>query len=100
MARLSWSRAAQNDVRQIRAYIAQDAPTAADRMVRRLRSEAERLAQHPEMGRMVPEYADASIREVIVAPYRLMYRYQRERNHIQVLGVIHGSRALPPLSDA
>lgn len=67
-------------------------------MVRRLRRDVERLAQFPQLGRIVPEYGNPEIRELIVAPYRVIYRYQPANNRVQVIGVIHGSRSLPPLA--
>ena len=99
MARVVFTRAAREDLRQIRLYIAQDSPAAATRMVRLLRLEAARLGQHPQLGRSVPEYADPTVRELIVAPYRLIYRYQPEHNRVQIVGVIHAGRLLPPLAD-
>ncbi len=68
-------------------------------MVRRLRAQAAQLVRFPEMGRAVPEFADPTVRELIVAPYRLIYRYQRERDRVQIIAVVHGSRLLPPLPD-
>jgi toxin ParE1/3/4 len=99
MAQVRWLGSAREDLRQIRQYIAQDSPSAAAAMVRRLRGEAARLDRFPERGRVVPEYADPAIRELIVAPYRVMYRYQPERNRVQIIAVVHGSRLLPPLSE-
>jgi toxin ParE1/3/4 len=68
-------------------------------MVRRLRREAARLEQFPRLGRVVPEYDDSTIRELIVAPYRLLYRHNERRDRVQVIAVIHGSRQLPSLAD-
>lgn len=68
-------------------------------MVRRLRLEAGRLADHPAMGRVVPEYGDPAIRELIVARYRLVYRLEAEANLVRILGIVHGSRLLPRLAD-
>ncbi len=88
-----------NDLRLIHRYIAQDSRRAADMMVRRLRTESMRLAPYPESGRVVPEFGDPQYRELIVAPYRLIYRYHRDIDHVQALMVVHGSRMLPPLPD-
>jgi plasmid stabilization system protein ParE len=67
--------------------------------VRRLRDEAARLERFPEIGRVVPEHADPNIRELIVSPYRLIYRYLPARNRVQIIAVVHSSRQLPPLSE-
>jgi hypothetical protein len=42
------------------------------------------------MGRIVPEYGIETVREVILPPYRLVYRI--EANGIGVIGVIHAHR--------
>jgi plasmid stabilization system protein ParE len=68
-------------------------------VVRRFRQEARTLARFPNLGRVVPEYADPAVRELIVAPWRLLYRYDPEIDRVRVIAVIHGSRLLPPLSD-
>lgn len=99
MARVTWTRAAQEDVRAIRRFIAQDSPAAADAMVRRLRAAGVTLARFPETGRIVPEYGVPEYREVIVNPFRVIYWYRRETDRVQVLMVVHGSRMLPPLPD-
>ena len=69
-------------------------------MVERIHATVERLRDFPESGRIVPEYPGSALREVIVPPYRVVYRFDAERDLVQVLGVLHGSRLLPPLSDA
>lgn len=45
-------------------------------------------------GEMVPEFGDATIREVIEGPYRLIY--QTTDATVYVLAVIHGARTLTP----
>ncbi|WP_404980581.1 type II toxin-antitoxin system RelE/ParE family toxin [Carboxydichorda subterranea] len=39
---------------------------------------------------MVPELGEPSIRELVVRPYRLVYRVAEQR--VEVLAIIHGSR--------
>ena len=73
-------------------------------------SSAKRLADFPEMGRMVPEFDDPSIREIIVRSYRVIWRLPRGRGPILARGARHSrgrrhmswkrrwSRAEPPTS--
>ena len=68
-------------------------------MVRKVRSAAERLKGFPESGRAVPELPGSHYREVIVPPYRVIYRFEEEKNRVWVLAVIHGSRLLPPIEE-
>ena len=55
---------------------------AAERLLIRVLDAADTLAQMAERGRIVPEIGDAQIRELIVSPYRLMYRVGDSEVHI------------------
>ena len=99
MARVTWTDAALRDVRGIHEHSTRDSRPAAEGMVRRLRTEGARLARFPELGRIVPEYDDPAFRELLVSPYRLVYRYQRNTDRVQVLMVKHGSRLLPSVPE-
>ena len=68
-------------------------------MEARIRAAVRWLGQFPESGRTVPEAPHGPYRELIVGPYRVIYRYHRERNQIAVLAIVHGSRRLPLLPD-
>ena len=56
------------------AYIAADDPAAARRLRDRAEESLSRLADHPESGRILPEFPDLPFREVVVSPYRFFYR--------------------------
>ena len=56
------------------AYIAADDPAAARRLRDRGEESLSRLADHPESGRILPEFPDLPFREVVVSPYRFFYR--------------------------
>ena len=47
----------------------------------------------PEHGREVPEYARPDVREVIVRPYRIVYRLVAA-DEVHILTVHHGARLL------
>jgi addiction module RelE/StbE family toxin len=87
-----WTRQAQEDLREIREFIARDAPRTAEAFVRQLRQSVERLYSFPESGQIVPEIGNPSIRELIRGHYRLIYRYQGRR--VDMLAVYHGARLL------
>lgn len=95
MARVTVTRPANEHLRGIHRFIAQDSPAAAARMIRRIRADIRRLARYPQQGRIVPEYDDPAIRELIVAPYRIVYRYSADRNLVQVIAVYHGAQRMP-----
>ena len=100
MARVVFTPTARAHLQEIHCYIAQDSPRAAKSLAQRLRTEAARLADYPEMGRIVPEYATSMLRELIVGSYRLIYRVDDGGKVIRIVGIIHGSRLLPRLPDA
>ena len=69
-----WTHQALADLTAIRAFINQDSPHYASVIIARLIAATDRLAPFPESGRIVPEFADPSIREVVLKPYRIVYR--------------------------
>lgn len=96
MTQIIWSPRSLRDVESIRDYIAGNSPLVADLMVTRIIKTVERLQTFPESGRKVPERNDPEIREVIAAPYRVVYRL-REGN-VEIITVFRASRLFPWIS--
>ncbi len=92
MASIRWTVGAREDLREIVEYVSQGSTTYAGAIAGRIVAAVERLRRHPQMGRIVPEYEDATIRELIVGSYRVVYRLRRQR--IGIIAVVHGSRDL------
>jgi toxin ParE1/3/4 len=88
---LFWTKRAQEDLAAVRAFVGVDSPHYADVIVRRLLHAIDRLQYYPRSGRVVPEYADPAIREVVLRPYRIVYRIVSEEE-IHVLTVHHAAR--------
>ena len=93
--KLIWSPLARLDIKDIAAFIAEESPSAADRFVRSLFQTAERLADFPESGRIVPEFGDPNIREAIRRPCRIVYRIRRRKRTIEIARVWHAARGTP-----
>ncbi len=55
------------------------------------------LQDHPRMGRIVPEFNQQDLHEVIVSPYRIIYRVKDESNLIEIIRIWHGARDTPEL---
>jgi toxin ParE1/3/4 len=90
---VEWSQRAADDLAALRAFIAEDNPAAAQRVVLRIiRGIEQLLANQPQMGRpgRVP-----GTRELVVprTPYVIPYRIRN--NRLQVLRVYHGARKWP-----
>ncbi len=92
--RLAWSPEAIEDIEAIASYIERDSLWYARAVVAKIVETAEAIPEHPELGRIVPEIDDRSIRERFVYSYRIIYRIEQER--ILVATVVHGSRLLEP----
>ena len=93
MTPVIWSPQSLHDLESIRAYIAEDSVAYAELVVRRIVAAVERLHDFPESGRMVPEREALEIREVIVSPYRVVYRRRPEA--VEIVTVFRGSREFP-----
>ncbi len=93
MTRVVWSPHAVRDLEAIHAYIAGESARYADLVIGRLLAAVERLESFPESGREVPERAHGSIREVIVGPYRVVYRFRP--GLVEIATVFRGSRLFP-----
>jgi plasmid stabilization system protein ParE len=94
---LTWAPAARLDLKDLAAYIAEDNPAAARSFVRSVFQNVERLSEFPESGRMVPEFNDRQIREVVRKPCRIVYRIKREERNIEIVRVWHAARGIPEL---
>ena len=55
-------------------------PDNARKTVRAIRDAVVKLAGFPQAGRMIPEFQKPDCREIIVAPYRVMYRRKEKLN--------------------
>ena len=91
--RVVWTEEARDCLRQIRAYIAEDSPKAAEEMVNRLIRRGDQLDLAPARGRRVPEYPEAELRELLERPYRIIYRQLDDC--VEIVSVMHYRRLLP-----
>ena len=83
-----WARAARRDLEAIVAYLAEDNVALARTTLERIDGRARKLATLAEGGRVVPELARLNLRsyrELVVKPYRLLYRVSRIEVHVLVV---------------
>jgi toxin ParE1/3/4 len=90
-----WTLRSREDLRTIAMYIARDNPPAAFKLGEQIFVRVDTLAQFPELGRIVPERGEPHIREIVVKPYRIIYRLKKNENQIEILRVWHGARGEP-----
>jgi plasmid stabilization system protein ParE len=96
VTRLRWSPRSVDDLEAIHAFIARDSSRYADLVSRRIVAATERLIQFPEIGRIVPEVGEPRLRELIVRPFRIVYRVRVDL--VEIVTVFRGSRAFPELA--
>ena len=95
--KLTWSPAARDDLHDIIVFIARDNRERAMSFGYQLVSETTRLQKFPEMGRVVPEHRNQHLREIIVRPYRIVYRVDHERRRCESARVWHSAREIPAI---
>ncbi|MEY2482331.1 MAG: toxin ParE1/3/4 [Verrucomicrobiota bacterium] len=96
--KLIWSPVSRDDLRDIVRFIARDNPARAESFGYQLMAQTDRLQEHPEIGRIVPEYRDPKIREIIFRPYRIVYRVGHPRGLVEIARVWHAARGTPLVS--
>ncbi len=81
----------------------QRVPEVGRRLVTEVFDRVELLTEHPELGRVVPEFGQLNLRELIHPPFRIVYRYDKESkaDRIRVVRIWRSERLLqfPPGSD-
>lgn len=90
--KLVWTRPAATDRREIRAYIAQDNPSAALALDELLSERAGRLIDHPQLGRLGRVIGTREL----VAHRNYILVYDVTADTVRVLRVLHAARQWPP----
>ena len=76
-------------------YVAQDSQPAAERLLIQALDAASSLDAFSERGRVVPEFNQPNVRELLVQRYRLLYEVTPAE--VQILAFVHGARDLTGL---
>ena len=93
MAEIVFSNSAWEDLDSITDYISLDSPRYAQEFSSRIIERIEQLKDFPESGRVVPEFQNETLRELIYGKYRIVYRNYSNRK-IVILRIIHGAKLL------
>ena len=73
-------------------YWEQGVPDVGDRLVAEIIKRIEALRDHPDIGRIVSEFDQPALRELIHPPFRVVYR--RESSLVRVVRVWRSERLL------
>lgn len=92
MVRIEWTDRSLEDLNEIHDYIARDSKNYANLFVKKIYEAVQKLKDFPNIGRVVPEVNNPSVREIISQNYRIIYR--KMNNYVEIITIIHGSRLL------
>jgi len=84
-----WAPLAILRLQQIRAYVAQDKPEAAERLAMRIVAIVETLRNHPRLGRAG---AEPGLRELVVGGTPYIVGYKLERDQVTINMIWHGAQ--------
>jgi toxin ParE1/3/4 len=91
--KIRWLRAALDTRYAQLDYIAQDSPSAAERLDGLIERQIDALADHPFMGR---EGRVENSREVVITRTPFVAVYRVTESHIEILRILHGAQQWPP----
>ena len=92
---IEWTEPAKTDLKEIVQFIQYRNPQRARELAKKWMAQIEMLHAHPERGRFVPETMAIGVdiyRELILAPYRAVYRIRT--NRVYIMGFFDGRRDL------
>ena len=90
---ISFAESALRDLEEVRSwYMEQGVPEVGTRLVSEVFQRVEALASHPDMGRVVPEFEQPFLRELIHPPFRIVYR--RDAQRVRIVRVWRSERLL------
>lgn len=90
--KVAWTEHAYAQLDETMAFIARGRPDTAMVWLERILEAGASLAELPDRWRIVPESAREEVRELIISPFRLIYR--RDANAVTVTMVVHERRDL------
>jgi len=99
--RISFAEYALSDLKALRSWYAeQGVPDVGNKLMAEIFQRINTLADHPDIGRVVPEFGQDFLRELIQPPFRIVYR--RQPKQVQVVRIWRSERLLrltPDLND-
>ncbi len=90
---ISFAESALRDLEEVRVwYSEQGVPDVGARLVAEVFQRVQALVDHPDMGRVVPEFDQPFLRELIHPPFRIVYR--RDPQRVRIVRVWRSERLL------
>ena len=94
---LIWAPSARLDLKELASYIAESRPIASSSFVKNVFRMVEHLSDFPKSGRVVSEFNDHNIREVVRRPCRIVYRVKPKKHIVEIVRIWHAARGIPQL---
>lgn len=91
MVQINWTRQAVENLRNIYEFISADSVYYAKRQISKIKIRTRSLKDFPRIGRIVPEFNDRDIRELIEGRYRIVYKII-DQSTIDILTIHHSSK--------
>lgn len=90
---ISFAESALRDLEKVQSWYAeQGAPDVGARLVEEVFQRVQALADHPDIGRVAPEFNQPFLRELIHPPFRIVYR--RDPQRVKIVRVWRSERLL------
>jgi toxin ParE1/3/4 len=90
---ISFAESALRDLEEIMAwYAGQGVSDVGERLLAEVFQRVETLVDHPDIGRVVPEFEQPFLRELIHPPFRTVYRHDAKR--VRIVRVWRSERLL------
>lgn len=94
--KIKWFACAINDLSEIRKYIAEDNPTAAQNVASKIKEATSLLKEHSAAGR---SGRIEGTRELVIPEFPYIIPYRVRNGEIEILRVLHNARKWPGKSD-
>jgi plasmid stabilization system protein ParE len=96
---IRFAASAVQDLEAIRAwYEEQGVPDVGQKILAKIITRIEALRAHPDLGRVVPEFGQSFLRELLSPPFRIVYR--RDAHRVRVVRIWRSERTLILPEDA
>lgn len=80
---ISFAESALRDLEEVLTWYTEEGmPEVGERLLAEVFDRVQALADHPDMGRVVPEFDQPFLRELIRPPFRIVYRSDPQRVRI------------------
>lgn len=96
--KIVFSEGAQRELIDTVKCFSLDKAKAAPDWANEIKKSVMKLGDYPRLGRIVPEFSDESIREIIKGQYRIVNKIDIESDTVAILAVHHAKKLLSQVS--